>query len=73
MKTITLKNKTSVYLFEDLDIVLLDFDRIIVGNPIKLTIADLNIGNSNLHENIVAPDDWKAHTYLFDGTTWTVK
>ena len=73
MKTITLKNGTSVYLFEDSDVVFLENHRIVVGEPIKLIIADLNINNSNLHENIVAPDDWKAHTYLFDGTTWTVK
>lgn len=73
MKTITLKNKTSVYLFEDSDELFLDSDRIIVGNPTKLVIADLNVSNTNVYENVIAPVDWKAHTYLFDGVDWAVK
>jgi hypothetical protein len=73
MKTITLKNGTSVYLFENSEEVFLESHRIIVGDPIKLIINDLNVNNSTLHENVTAPDDWKAHKYLFNGVVWTVK
>lgn len=40
---------------------------IVVGNPARFIIADLNSSNATVIDNINdAPNDWKGCKYLFD-------
>lgn len=70
MKTLV-KNNTSLYVFEDSEALTITSDHIIVGNPVKFTIADCNSGNTEVFEQVTPPADWTGHKYFFDGTTWT--
>lgn len=73
MKTIV-ENATSLskYLLNDAEAVVLNEDNIVVGNPPKLIIADLNASTATVYENVTAPADWIIDKYLFDGTDWTL-
>lgn len=71
MKTLT-KNQISLYLFEDDEVLNPTPTSIIVGDPIKFTVADCNSENTILHEEVTAPSDWFGGKYLFDGTDWTL-
>lgn len=66
MKTLT-KNNISLYLFDDSKSLSITTNNIIVGDPAEFIIADCNISNTFLHENVEAPADWKGHKYLYDG------
>ena len=73
MKTIV-ENATSLskYLLNDAEAVVLNEDNIVVGNPPKLIIADLNASTATVYENVTAPADWIIDKYTFDGTDWTL-
>jgi len=71
MKTLT-KDGLSVYLFEDDKALLIEIDKITVGDPVEFIIADCNSGNAILHEGVTGPEDWVGGKYLFDGTDWTM-
>jgi len=61
----------SKYLFEDDVSVDMTSEQIIVGDPPRFIIADMNSDNSTLYTDITnAPDDWVGCKYTFDGTTW---
>ena len=70
MKTLT-KDGRSLYLFDDNEALLIEADKITVGDPVKFIIADCNSQNTVLHEGVTAPEDWQGCKYLFNGTTWT--
>ena len=73
MKTIV-ENATSLskYLFDDTEVVVLNEDNIVVGDPPKFIIGDLNGSTVTVYENVNAPDDWTGNKYTFDGTDWTL-
>jgi hypothetical protein len=74
MKTIVRKdNNLSIFLFDDNETVIFNNDNIIVGNPARFIVADLNIDNSFLIENITAPNDWYGCKYYYSDNTWTLK
>ena len=62
----------SKYLLEDDVSVTANSDHIVVGDPIKFIVADLNASTVTITENVTnAPSDWTGNKYTFDGTTWT--
>ena len=72
MKTLTRDyNNVSLYIFDADEAISVQSDRTIVGDPEKMIIADCNIGNVTLHEDVTPPEDWVGWKYFFDGTTWT--
>lgn len=73
MKTIV-ENATSLskYLLDDAEVVVLNEDNIVVGNPAEFIIADLNASTATVYENVTAPADWIGNKYTFDGTDWTL-
>lgn len=75
MKTI-IETSTNIskYLFEDDVSVDMTSEQIIVGDPPRFIIADMNSDNSTLYTDITnAPDDWSGCKYTFDGTTWILE
>lgn len=73
MKTIV-ENATSLskYLLDDAEVVVLNDDNIVVGNPAKFIIGDLNASTATVYEGVTAPADWIGNKYTFDGTDWTL-
>lgn len=73
MKTIV-ENATNLskYLLDDAEIVVLNEDNIVVGDPAKFIIADLNASTATIYEGVTAPADWIGNKYTFDGTNWTL-
>ena len=72
MKTIV-ENATSLskYLVEDSVAITASSDCIVIGDPAKLIVDDLNSANATIRENVTnAPEDWIGNKYTFDGTTW---
>jgi hypothetical protein len=69
MQTIT-KDKSSCYLYDDSEIINIQKDSVVIGNPPTLIIGDINIHNGQVYKNVTPPDDWKGNKYLFDGKTW---
>jgi len=62
----------SKYLLEDDVSVVANSDHVVVGNPAKFIVSDLNSSTTTITENITnAPSDWIGNKYTFDGTTWT--
>ena len=71
MKTIVeTATSLSKYLLADDVVVSLNADHIVVGDPPKFIVADLNAGNSVAYEGVTAPADWAGNKYAFDGTSW---
>ena len=73
MKTIV-ENATSLskYLVDDSVAITASSDYIVIGDPAKLIVDDLNSGNATIRENVTnAPENWMGNKYKFDGTTWT--
>jgi hypothetical protein len=60
----------SKYLLADTEVVVLNADNIVVGDPAKFIIADLNASTATVYENVTAPVDWVGNKYTFDGTNW---
>ena len=73
MKTIV-ENATSLskYLLDDTEVVVLNEDNIVVGDPPKFIIGDLNASTATVYEGVTAPADWAGNKYTFDGTDWTL-
>jgi hypothetical protein len=73
MKTIV-ENATSLskYLLDDVEVVVLNDDSIVVGDPAKFIIADLNAGNAAVYEGVTAPEGWTGNKYTFDGSEWVL-
>ena len=69
MKTLT-KNNLSLYLLEDNVDVVMQTDKIIVGDPPQFIIADCNSNNTVLHEGVTSPAKWIGHKYKYNGTEW---
>lgn len=62
----------SKYLLDDSVTITANSDHIVVGDPTKFIVADLNSSNATITENVTnAPGDWAGNKYTFDGTTWT--
>lgn len=73
MKTITRnEDNISIWMFADDKALDVQSDKIIVGDPEELIIADCNSSNVTVHENVTEPDDWFGWKYFYDGTTWTL-
>lgn len=71
MKTLT-KDSLSLYLFDDDKTLLIEPDKITVGDPAELIIGDCNSNNTVLHENVARPEGWIGGKYLYDGNTWAL-
>jgi hypothetical protein len=65
-------NNISLYVFDDDKQITVEADRIVIGDPEELIIADCNSGNTTVHTGVTAPDDWAGWKYFFDGTDWTL-
>ena len=62
----------SKYLLDDSVTITVNSDHIVVGDPAKFIIGDLNSSSATVTESITnAPSDWTGNKYTFDGTTWT--
>ncbi len=73
MKTIVRNdNDVSLYRFSDETPISVFEDRIDVGMPIFLIIADCNSDNVTVYDGVTPPDDWFACKYTFDGNVWTL-
>lgn len=73
MKTIV-ENATclSKYLLDDAEVVVLNEDSIVVGDPAEFIISDLNASTATVYEGVTAPADWVGNKYTFDGTDWAL-
>jgi hypothetical protein len=73
VKTIV-ENATSLskYLLDDTEAVVLNEDNIVVGDPAKFIIGDLNASTATVYEGVTAPADWVGNKYTFDGTNWAL-
>lgn len=73
MKTIV-ENATSLskYLLDDAEVVVLNEDNIVVGDPAKFIISDLNASTATVYEDVTAPTDWTGNKYTFDDVDWTL-
>ncbi len=73
MKTIV-ENTTNLskYLLDDAEVVALNEDNIVVGNPPKFIIDDLTASTVTVYEGAAAPADWVGNKYTFDGTEWVL-
>lgn len=66
MKTIVRTNtNVSLYLFEDTEIVDIQDDQTLIGEPVTLYIADCDSSNVQLFENVESPTDWYGCKYLY--------
>jgi len=72
MKTLT-KDGVSVYMFDDAEVVSIEANRTVIGNPETRIIGDCNTSNAVLHENVTPPEGWIGGKYLFDGTDFTFR
>lgn len=73
MKTIVeTSTNLSKYLLNDDEIVIATDDHIVVGDPVKFFIADLNQKNAIVYEGVNAPADWFGNKYTFDGNEWSI-
>lgn len=71
MQTIT-KDGSSCYLYDDSEVINIQDNITIIGNPESLIIGDINSINGKVYKNVTPPDDWEGNKYLFDGTIWTI-
>ena len=73
MKTI-IENATSLskYLLDDAETIVINDDNIVVGNPAKFIIGDLNASSVTVYEGLTAPAEWMGNKYTFDGIDWTL-
>ena len=68
MKTlIRTSTKVSLYLFSDSETVDVQSDKVIIGNPATMIIADCDSSNVTLVESVTEPTEWVGHKYLYDG------
>jgi len=71
MKTLT-KDNLSLYLFEDDKPLLIEADKITVGDPAEFIIGDCRSEDTVLHEGVTGPEDWTGGKYFYDGTDFTL-
>jgi hypothetical protein len=73
MKTIV-ENATALskYMLDDGEVVVFTEQNIVVGNPPKFAIGDLNSNNAIMYENVTAPEDWFGNKYTFTGSEWVI-
>jgi hypothetical protein len=62
----------SKYLLADTEIIVLNEDNIVVGDPAKFIIGDLNASTATVYEGVTDPADWAGNKYTFDGTDWAL-
>ena len=73
MKTLVCNmHQYSMFLLDDDKAVNIGSDRVVIGDPEELIIADRNTENVTLYESVTAPEDWEPYKYFYDGTTWTL-
>lgn len=73
MKTVVeTATSLSKYLFAEGEVIILNEDNIVVGDPVKFIIADINADTVILYENVTAPKDWIGNKYTFDGIEWAL-
>jgi len=73
MQTLTRKaTGISLYIFEDVEVVVSLDTMTNIGSPLSMTILDCDKENTILYKNVTPPDDWTGWKYFFDGTTWTL-
>ena len=66
MKTlVNLDSNISLFIFEDAEIVDIQADKTLVGNPPSMVISDCNSTNVSLIESVTPPDDYLEWKYLY--------
>lgn len=60
----------SVFLFDDDVAISMSGNSISVGNPIEMSIVDMNASTAILVQNVTAPDDWIGRKYLYQDGKW---
>ena len=73
MKTLTFNDtNNSPYIFADDKSVVLESNRIIVGDAADpdYYIGDMNSSNATLHTGVTPPDDWQGNRYTYNGSAW---
>jgi hypothetical protein len=74
MKTIV-RNETNVslYFFDNAEVVDIQADKTVIGNPPRLIIQDCNASNVTLFEGVTDPSDWTGWKYLYTSADgWTL-
>lgn len=73
MKVIAQRDTNVVlYVFEDSQVITFTDGQMHLGDPVVDIVADCNLENCILYENISnVPADYQGWKYDFDGTTWT--
>jgi hypothetical protein len=73
MKTLVRKDgNISIYLFADDVTIVVGDSSTQVSGTIPLIITDCNQSNILLFENVMPPDDWNFHKYLYEAGVWTL-
>jgi hypothetical protein len=73
MKTIVeIETKLSKYLLDDAEAITVNADTIVVGEPTRFTVTDLDSGTAAVYENVTAPANWVGNKYTFNGTDWAL-
>ena len=66
MKTIVrLDTNVSLYIFDDNQVVNIQDNQTVIGDPVIMCIADCDSSNVVLFENVTPPADWYGHKYLY--------
>lgn len=69
MKVITdSTTNVALYTFDDSQVVLLESDRIVIGEPPELIIGDYSSDTATVYENVNVPEGWRSQKFLYDGS-----
>ena len=67
----TNQNNRVVDTFEDSAVITISSDNVTIDDD--LIFLDLNSSNSAVHEDATLPEDFVAHKYNYNGTSWAIK
>jgi hypothetical protein len=72
MKTIVRKETgLSTFLFNDNVNINVFADKVEIGDPVQFTIADCNLENCIVYENVSQPVDYVGGKYFYSDNTWS--
>ena len=63
-------DNAAIYCLADDEIVSLNKEQMIIGNPPKFLVNDCNNENVTIYDGITAPDDWRGEKYLYVDGEW---
>lgn len=72
MKTILrASDNISLYLLDDEEVVVIGAKNIVIGDPERMVIDDLNATNAKMVENVAFPDKFTGWKFIYDGA-WSI-